>query len=160
MFTLNLQIEDNLLQPKTVAGCTCVVPRILCFHCANHKAPVTMDTAPRVNHNRCWCCIAETKRAKMCFRQSLIRLLIVCLCTDISFSHLIVGDGSPTALHGSTMSLIHGVVTVLLKVKIRAGAAKDTIYVSHPVCTTPSEFTSSSFLQHLLQLRLSPGSSL
>lgn len=44
--------------------------------------------------------------------------------TYISFSHLMVGDGSPTALQGSTMSLIQGVVTVLLKVRIRAGAAK------------------------------------
>lgn len=43
--------------------------------------------------------------------------------THISFSHLMVGDGSPTALQGSTMSLIQGVVTVLLKVRIRAGAA-------------------------------------
>lgn len=33
------------------------------------------------------------------------------------------GDGSPTALQGNTMSLIQGVVTVLLKVRIRAGAA-------------------------------------
>ena len=34
-----------------------------------------------------------------------------------------VGAGSPTALQGSTMSLIQGVVTVRLKVRIRAGAA-------------------------------------
>lgn len=45
-------------------------------------------------------------------------------CTHISFSHLMVGDGSPTALQGNTMSLIQGVVTVLLKVRMRAGAAK------------------------------------
>lgn len=33
-----------------------------------------------------------------------------------------VGGGSPTALHGKTMSFIQGVVTVPLKVKILAGA--------------------------------------
>lgn len=38
-----------------------------------------------------------------------------------------VGDGSPTALQGSTMSLIQGVVTVLLKVRIRAGAVKSHV---------------------------------
>lgn len=59
--------------------------------------------------------------------QLLITAPINCLylyCTHISFSHLMVGDGSPTALQGSTMSLIQGVVTVRLKVRIRAGAAK------------------------------------
>lgn len=44
--------------------------------------------------------------------------------THISFNHLIVGEGSPTALQGNTMSFIQGVVTVLLKVKMRAGAIK------------------------------------
>lgn len=33
-----------------------------------------------------------------------------------------VGGGSPTALQGRTMSFIQGVVTVLLKVRILAGA--------------------------------------
>lgn len=47
--------------------------------------------------------------------------------THSSFSHLIAGDGSPTALQGSTISLIHGVVTVRLKVRTRAGAAKNEI---------------------------------
>ena len=42
--------------------------------------------------------------------------------TYVSFSHLTVGAGSPTALQGNTMSLIQGVVTVPLKVRIRAGA--------------------------------------
>ena len=41
-------------------------------------------------------------------------------------SHLMVGGGSPTALQGRTMSFIQGVVTVPLKVRIRAGA------VGHP----------------------------
>lgn len=51
--------------------------------------------------------------------------------THISFSHLMVGEGSPTALQGSTMSLIQGVVTVLLKVRIRAGAARvHTCFIS------------------------------
>lgn len=59
VFTLNLQVQNNLLQPKTVTGCTCVVPRILCFHGANNKAAVTMDAAPRVNHNRRRCSVAE-----------------------------------------------------------------------------------------------------
>lgn len=128
MFTLNLQVQYNLLQPKAVTGCTCVVPRILCFHGANNKAAVTMDAAPRVNHNRRWCSVAERQRW---FRGLLPRLRWDNLPLPyISFSHLMVGDGSPTALHGRTMSLIHGVVTVLLKVKIRAGAATHT-RVSH-----------------------------
>lgn len=60
------------------------------------------------------------------------------LLTYISFSHLIVGAGSPTALHGNTMSLIHGVVTVLLKVKIRAGAATHTCScVTHAAKVSP-----------------------
>ena len=36
-----------------------------------------------------------------------------------------VGGGSPTALHGSRMSFIQGVVTVPLKVRILAGAEGD-----------------------------------
>lgn len=40
----------------------------------------------------------------------------------LSFIHFTAGDGSPTALHGKTMSFIHGVVTVPLNVRIRAGA--------------------------------------
>lgn len=40
----------------------------------------------------------------------------------LSFIHLTAGEGSPTALQGKTMSFIHGVVTVPLKVRIRAGA--------------------------------------
>lgn len=67
--TLNLQVEDNLLQSKTVTGCTCVVPRILSFHCADNKAAVTMDTAPRVNHNRSWCSVAETQCDNFRFRK-------------------------------------------------------------------------------------------
>lgn len=59
--TLNLQVEDDLVWPKAVTGHTSVVPRILCFHCANNKAPITVDAAPAVNHNRCWGPIAETQ---------------------------------------------------------------------------------------------------
>lgn len=40
----------------------------------------------------------------------------------LSFIHFTAGEGSPTALQGKTMSFIHGVVTVPLKVRIRAGA--------------------------------------
>lgn len=40
----------------------------------------------------------------------------------LSFIHLTAGEGSPTALQGKAMSFIHGVVTVPLKVRIRAGA--------------------------------------
>jgi hypothetical protein len=40
----------------------------------------------------------------------------------LSFIHFTAGDGSPTALQGKTMSFIHGVVTVPLNVRIRAGA--------------------------------------
>lgn len=58
--TLNLQVEDDLVRPKAVTGHTSVVPRILCFHCADNKAAVTVDAAPAVNHNRCWGTIAET----------------------------------------------------------------------------------------------------
>lgn len=42
--------------------------------------------------------------------------------THLPLIHLIVGGGSPTALHGRTMSFIQGVVTVPLKVRILAGA--------------------------------------
>lgn len=42
--------------------------------------------------------------------------------TYFPLSHLMVGGGSPTALHGKTMSFIQGVVTVPLKVRILAGA--------------------------------------
>lgn len=37
-----------------------------------------------------------------------------------------IGEGSPTALQGKAMSFIHGVVTVPLKVRIRAGAGTTT----------------------------------
>lgn len=40
----------------------------------------------------------------------------------LSFIHLTVGAGSPTALQGRIISFIHGVVTVPLNVKILAGA--------------------------------------
>lgn len=40
----------------------------------------------------------------------------------LSFIHLTVGAGSPTALQGRTMSFIQGVVTVPLNVRILAGA--------------------------------------
>lgn len=40
----------------------------------------------------------------------------------LSFIHLTVGAGSPTALQGRTISFIQGVVTVPLNVKILAGA--------------------------------------
>lgn len=40
----------------------------------------------------------------------------------LSFIHFTAGEGSPTALQGKAMSFIHGVVTVPLKVRIRAGA--------------------------------------
>lgn len=36
-----------------------------------------------------------------------------------------VGGGSPTALHGKTISFIQGVVTVPLKVRILAGAERN-----------------------------------
>lgn len=40
----------------------------------------------------------------------------------LSFIHFTAGEGSPTALQGKAMSFIQGVVTVPLKVRIRAGA--------------------------------------
>lgn len=40
----------------------------------------------------------------------------------LSFIHFTAGEGSPTALQGRAMSFIQGVVTVPLKVRIRAGA--------------------------------------
>lgn len=46
--------------------------------------------------------------------------------TYFPLSHLMVGGGSPTALHGKTMSFIQGVVTVPLKVRILAGAKDNT----------------------------------
>lgn len=46
--------------------------------------------------------------------------------TYFPLSHLMVGGGSPTALHGNTMSFIQGVVTVPLNVRILAGAATHT----------------------------------
>lgn len=57
--TLNLQVEDDLVRPKTVTSHTSVVPRILCFHCANHEAAITMDATSAVDHNRCRGPIAE-----------------------------------------------------------------------------------------------------
>lgn len=59
------------------------------------------------------------------------RSLSFCVCvfcaaemfwTYFPLTHLMVGGGSPTALHGTTMSFIQGVVTVPLKVRILAGA--------------------------------------
>lgn len=47
-----------------------------------------------------------------------------------------VGGGSPTALHGNTMSFIQGVVTVPLKVRILAGAKKQHIYTTLLVLLT------------------------
>lgn len=55
-----------------------------------------------------------------------------------------VGDGSPTALQGSTMSLIQGVVTVRLKVRIRAGAAKAHICFISPDRRCRNPFSSLS----------------
>lgn len=43
----------------------------------------------------------------------------------LSFIHLTVGAGSPTALQGRTISFIQGVVTVPLNVKILAGAEQE-----------------------------------
>lgn len=54
--------------------------------------------------------------------------------TYFPFSHLMVGGGSPTALQGRTMSLIQGVVTVPLNVRILAGAMGVT-YMHHCDCT-------------------------
>lgn len=48
----------------------------------------------------------------------------VFLSVYLSFIHLTVGGGSPTALQGRTMSRIQGVVTVPLKVRILEGAAQ------------------------------------
>lgn len=44
--------------------------------------------------------------------------------SHLPFSHLMVGGGSPTALQGSTMSFIQGVVTVPLNVRILEGAGE------------------------------------
>lgn len=44
------------------------------------------------------------------------------IVTHLSLVHLIVGVGSPTELHGSRTSFIHGVVTVPPKDSILAGA--------------------------------------
>lgn len=60
MFTLNLQVKNDLVRLKAVTGHTSVVPRILCFHCANNKAAVAMDTPSAIDHNRRWGPIAET----------------------------------------------------------------------------------------------------
>lgn len=59
-FTLNLQVKDNLFGTKAIAGHTSVIPRILCFHCADYKAAITMDTAAAINHHWCRTSIAKT----------------------------------------------------------------------------------------------------
>lgn len=69
-------------------------------------------------------CIVYAVYTHKCWLQG--PLCVKACVTHSSFSHLIAGDGSPTALQGSTISLIHGVVTVRLKVRTRAGAAKIT----------------------------------
>lgn len=87
----------------------CQSQQVLGFHCWN--------THVRIN-----VAFLSSAAVEMVFTTSAVCLNLY--CAHISFSHLMVGDGSPTALHGSTISLIQGVVTVLLKVRIRAGAAK------------------------------------
>ncbi len=73
--TLNLQVEDDLVWPKTVTCHTCVVPRILCFHSANNKAAVTVDAAPAVNHNRCWSSISKkSDMNRCCFQHHRVTL--------------------------------------------------------------------------------------
>lgn len=59
-FTLNLQVKDNLFGTKAIAGHTSVIPRILRFHGADHKAAITMDTAAAIDHNWRRACIAKT----------------------------------------------------------------------------------------------------
>lgn len=59
--TLNLQVEDDLVWTKAIAGHTSVIPRILRFHCANNKAAISMDTPPAVYHNRSRGSIAGTQ---------------------------------------------------------------------------------------------------
>lgn len=139
-FTLNLQVKDNLFGTKAVAGHAGVIPRILGFHRAYHEAAITVDTATAVDPNRRRASIAathihrDTQRgirqharlssvAHAVYRHKSWLQHTLCV-THSSFSHFIAGGGSPTALQGSTISLIHGVVTVRLKVRTRAGAAK------------------------------------
>lgn len=66
-FTLNLQVEDNLVRPKAVTGRTSVVPRILCFDCADDKAAIVVDAAPTVNRNRGRGRIAEIQQSALYF---------------------------------------------------------------------------------------------
>ena len=152
LFTLNLQVEDDLIRAEAVTGYTGVVPRVLGFHCADHQAAVARTlrrlsiTAgaglPLLNH-MCVGWLARTQTHSdgqgilSCgwfekiehWRMFFPICDVTGLCskvasTYVSFSHLTVGAGSPTALQGNTMSLIQGVVTVPLKVRIRAGAAE------------------------------------
>lgn len=98
-----------------------------------------MNAAPSVDDSRAWAPADETHRYDIFhhtgdqYTQAIDMMLSV-LCYSIidaeglsvylSFIHLTVGGGSPTALHGRIMSRIHGVVTVPLKVRILAGAAQ------------------------------------
>ena len=65
LFTLNLQVEDDLIRAEAVTGHTGVVPRVLGFHCADHQAAVAMDTAPAVNHSRGGASVAESHACGM-----------------------------------------------------------------------------------------------
>lgn len=128
LLALDLQVERDLVRAPVVAGHTAVVPRILCFHRADDEAAVGVDAAAAVYQDVGGRPVgAERKKWvesmgggreggdwKVADTQSQ---------THFPFSHLMVGRGSPTALHGRMMSFIQGVVTVPLKVRILAGAA-------------------------------------
>lgn len=130
--TLDLQVECDLVWPPGVGGHTAVIPRVLCFHCTNDEASITVEATAAVHCDRRGGPVGagETKR-----RTSLRFYKNACfVCSSAAemfwtyfpLSHLMVGRGSPTALHGTTMSFIQGVVTVPLKVKILAGAESST----------------------------------
>lgn len=101
----------------------CQSPQVLGFHCWNtdvFRISIRFSVSYGNFEER------NSTTVETVYTCTLSSTPTVCLnlyCTHISFSHLMVGDGSPTALQGSTISLIQGVVTVLLKVRIRAGAA-------------------------------------
>ena len=52
LFTLNLQVECDLIRAPVVARHTAVVPRILGFHRPNNETAVAMDTASSIHQNR------------------------------------------------------------------------------------------------------------
>ncbi len=131
LLTLDLQVERDLIWPPVVAGHTAVVPRILCFDCADDEAAVAMDTTATIHQYRCRSSISAVKNVGKIItighdiNEGLSCSSTTCV-TYFPFSHLMVGGGSPTALHGKTMSFIQGVVTVPLKVRILAGAKNST----------------------------------